>query len=134
NELSTCVYLSYAFLHDKQPEILGDKNNYYIKHLDDLDRLAPDKFVIHIVRDGRDTVCSYREIRNIDSSHKYKPNLPTDISEIAQEWVLNNINIVNVYKDRTNYILVKYEDILQTPSLILSQILAKFELDLEPEM
>ncbi|WP_048331145.1 sulfotransferase [Bizionia psychrotolerans] len=113
NALSTCVYLSYAFMHDKKPNLLGDKNNYYIKHLDELDRMAPDKFIIHIVRDGRDTACSYREIKHIDSSHKYKPILPTDITEIAEEWGVNNVNIFNFYKNRDNYILVTYEALLK---------------------
>lgn len=134
NELSTCVYLSYARLHNKVPTVLGDKNNYYIKHLEELFDLAPEKYIIHIVRDGRDTACSYREIKGIDSSHKYKPILPTEITEIAKEWSTNNLNVYNFYKYRKNFLLVKYEDILQTPIQVLTQILNFLELEFEKGM
>ncbi|GGG53208.1 sulfotransferase family protein [Bizionia arctica] len=134
NELATCVYLSYASLHDKEPQVLGDKNNYYIKHLDELNELSSNNFIIHIVRDGRDTVCSYREIKNIESSYKYRPDLPTGISDIAAEWESNNLNIYKYYKNNSQYLVVRYEDILNNPKKFLSLILDKFNLEFEPEM
>ncbi|MEP5253977.1 MAG: sulfotransferase [Winogradskyella arenosi] len=134
NELSLCVYLSYAFLSDKWPRCVGDKNNYYINHLQELDDLSPDAFVVHLVRDGRDVVSSYREINNVSDTYKYKPNLPFSISDIATEWQTNNLNIFNFYKDSDKYLTVKYEDLLQRPEVILTQILNKLNLSFESKM
>lgn len=134
NELSLCVYLSYAFHSNKSPRYVGDKNNYYIKHLQELDDLSPDAFVVHLVRDGRDIVNSYREINNVSNIYKYKPNLPFSISDIATEWHTNNLNIFNFYKDNTNYLTVKYEDLLERPEVILTQILNNLNLSFESKM
>lgn len=133
-ELSKCVYKSYASMQEKKPLFVGDKNNYYINHLQKLDDVSPNSFVIHLVRDGRDIVHSYREINKISSDYKYKPNLPFSIKEIAEQWQKNNLNIFNFYKENLNYIIVKYEELLENPKEVLTEILNTFNLNFENKM
>ncbi|QXP78204.1 MULTISPECIES: sulfotransferase family protein [Winogradskyella] len=134
NELSLCVYLSYAFHSNKMPKYVGDKNNYYINYLHKLDDLSPDALVVHLVRDGRDVVNSYREISNVSDTYKYKPNLPFSIPDIAKEWQKNNLNIFNFYKDKSNYLIVRYEDLLERPDVVLTELLKKLSLSFESKM
>ncbi|WP_452231458.1 sulfotransferase family protein [Lacinutrix sp. MEBiC02595] len=132
--LAQCVYRSYASLEGKNPLFIGDKNNYYIHHLQELDAIIPNSFAIHLIRDGRDIVHSYREINKISNTYKYKPNLPFSIAEIAQQWQTNNLNINSFYKENLNYIVVRYEDLLENPEGVLSKILDKFNLSYEDKM
>lgn len=132
--LVQCVYLSYAAKFLKEPSLLGDKNNYYINHLDDLKVLFKNKSILHLVRDGRDVAASYRDLKTIPTSHKYKPNLSSDVAEIAKEWHDNNLKIYNYYKDYKNYFYVKYEDLLTDAKSTLKSFLDNFNLNFEQEM
>ena len=51
------IYRLYANRSGKSNAIWGDKNNYYLAHIDDLKALFPLARVLHIVRDGRDVAC-----------------------------------------------------------------------------
>ncbi|MEH6535822.1 MAG: sulfotransferase [Psychroserpens sp.] len=133
-KLAQCVYLSYAVQNEKQPAFLGDKNNYYVNHLDELDQLFSEKFIIHIVRDGRDVAVSYKKLKNIADTIKYKPKLPTSIEDIAEEWQRNTLKIHEHYKNSQFYTLIRYEDLLLRPIEVLSNVLLKFNLQFEPEM
>lgn len=132
--LAQCVYLSYATKHTKVPLYLGDKNNYYIKHLEQLDKVFLDKYIIHLVRDGRDVACSYRGIKTLHPELKYLPQLPTAIDVIADEWQRHNMTIYTHYKDYERYIIVRYEDLLLTPQVVLERLLMHFGLDYEASM
>ncbi|OUR93409.1 hypothetical protein A9Q87_05555 [Flavobacteriales bacterium 34_180_T64] len=132
--LAQSVYLSYAVQNEKQPVFLGDKNNYYINHLEALDQLFSQKFIIHIVRDGRDVAVSYKKLKNIADTYKYKPKLPTSIEDIAKEWQRNTLNIHEHYKKSQFYTRIRYEDLLLRPIEVLSNVLMKFNLHFEPEM
>lgn len=133
-QLAHCVYLVYAKSTQKVPMFFGDKNNYYIHYLADLDRVYENKIIIHIVRDGRDVVTSYRGIKKLSESLKYLPQLTTDIEEIAKEWNDNNLNIYQHYQLNKNYIIIKYEDLLIDTISVLQKILNKFDLEFEKQM
>lgn len=133
-DLVQCVYQSYAKSQSKLPLILGDKNNYYINHLDELDQVFQKKIIIHIVRDGRDVVTSYRGVNKLSPDLIYLPKLSTDIDSIAKDWHINNLNIYRHYKNCNNYILVKYEDLLLNTEQILQNLLKKVELKFEEQM
>jgi hypothetical protein len=133
-ELMNCVYLSYAKKMSKTPLLLGDKNNYYINHLEEIEAISCDNFSIHVVRDGRDVVTSYREIKSIPNTYKYKPKLTESIEQIAYEWNSNNLNIYNFYKNKKNYIIIKYEDLLLNPEQTLRKLLHVLNLKFEKQM
>lgn len=124
--LSACVYRYYGRL--KEISIWGDKNNYYIGHIPLLKKLYPDAKFIHLIRDGRDVACSYLELESsINKSVPYRPNLPSDINEIAKEWVTNNA-LIETELSSTKHLAVRYEDIILSFKDSLGEVLKFLEL------
>ena len=80
------VYWHFASLRAPLATRIGDKNNFHIHRVADLASLFPGCVLVHIVRDGRDVACSYRELAAGRFSSEYRPDLPQAIGEIAREW------------------------------------------------
>lgn len=119
-EMATDVYRCYGESQGKESDFVGDKNNYYIGQLEELKSAFPHAKYIIIVRDGRDVACSYKKLTNETITSKYKPVLPVNIEDIANEWASNNRQAMLALKDQS--ITIKYEDILQTPADTLGSI------------
>lgn len=132
--LAQCVYLSYAKKQLKTPLVLGDKNNYYINHLESLNKLFRQKSIIHIVRDGRDVAVSYKNTHKIPDTINYKPHLSNQIEIIANEWQNQTLKIHNTYKDYKNYYMLSYENLVLRPQEVLSDLLKAMCLPYESEM
>ena len=132
--LSAAVYLYYAQQDSfEKPCLIVDKNNYYIHHIDEIIKAWPDATIVHLVRDGRDVACSYRETMGIDTPSPYKPNLSVDLSQIAREWRDNNETIATKAKELgVKYILIRYEDIVERPANTLTVLLSSWSLEYEP--
>ena len=112
--MASLVYFFQAEMRGKKPKCWGDKNNYYIHHLEELVILYPKAKFIHLIRDGRDVACSYKNLKKIDSKSPYFPHLTDDIEAIAHEWSANNQKIEDFLKDRSseNVLTIRYEDLL----------------------
>lgn len=109
-ELSACIYLFYG--RQKELKIWGDKNNYYINHIPLIKEIYPNAKFIHLVRDGRDVACSYKQLeQSIDLNAKYRPQLKTDCQEIAKEWVDNN-NLIEKEIIDAQALLIRFEDVI----------------------
>lgn len=108
------VYITYACQRTKQPVLIGDKNNYYIHHLDEIAHLAPTAKYLHIIRDGRDVACSYKALAELNTDSQYKPVLPIEIADIAAEWTDNNTEILEFSKKipSSNFLSIRYEDLI----------------------
>ncbi len=121
--LCSCVYRWYATQMGKKNAVIwGDKNNYYLNHIDKLADLFPKGKFLHIVRDGRDIACSYRKLRNVKG--KYAPELPTSLVTAAKHWK-NNIKVIRNSLKKINSSLVfelKYEDLVTKPQPVLSKV------------
>jgi hypothetical protein len=134
SELVQCIYLAYKKVYS-EVDVIADKNNYYIHHLDDLPQIWPNAKYLHIIRDGRDVACSYSEVTKLDSKSPYKPNFPVSMAEIAAEWENNNIAIntfANV-KGRTS-LLIKYEDVVTQTYETLLSICRFLEIEFDEQM
>ncbi len=72
--------------------------------------------LIHIVRDGRDVLCSYRGANGID--HVYAPNLPTTPVEAGLQWGrrVNAIDSTLTRIGKQKCCSVRYEDLVDDPS------------------
>lgn len=105
------VYKVYGKRNGKKKFLIGDKNNYYINHLETLNIIYPNAKYIHLIRDGRDVACSYKNIHNIKSDSIYKPKLPREIDEIAREWK-NNIQRIEDFILTKEHIRISYEDLV----------------------
>ena len=114
SELTSLIYISFGLNRGKNIKMWGDKNNYYIHHVNLLNNLFPSAKYIFLVRDGRDVACSYRELNQLKSRSKYFPKLTSEISTIAQEWKENNENLLSFFESvsEQNKLIVKYEDLI----------------------
>ncbi|MFT5640035.1 MAG: hypothetical protein ACI9A7_000130 [Cyclobacteriaceae bacterium] len=94
--------------------VFGDKTPNIQYFTEDLLALIPDTKIIHIVRDGRSTALSHNLRAGID------------IYLAAQEWV--NGNIAGLYSEsligKKQYLIIKYEDLLESPEVILKNVCA----------
>lgn len=116
-ELTSLVILQYGLQNKKNPKVLGDKNNYYIDHLDLLNTIYPDGKYLIIVRDCRDVVCSYLDVNSLATNSKYKPKFPKTIEEMSLDWLNKNTEILRFLDsiNSSNYALIRYEDLLVRP-------------------
>lgn len=85
----SAVYEFYGHSSGKIFHRWGDKNNYYLHHIETLYEMYPSAQFIHIVRDGRDVACSYKALHRSRIASKYAPDLPVNVHDIAREWVEN---------------------------------------------
>lgn len=102
----------------------GDKNNFYLSHIETLHAMYPSAQFVHIVRDGRDIACSYKGLGKSRMSSKYAPNLPVNIREIAYEWVENIHKIRESFEKLPSKQVfeVRYEDLVLQPVQELQKI------------
>lgn len=119
--LSALVYHFYG--RKKDVKLWGDKNNYYINHIPLIKEIYPNAKFVHLIRDGRDVACSYKELsKNIETGAIYRPILSNKVVEIANEWKSNNTLIANEIRNNSHYI-VKYEDIVLNFDKTIKKIL-----------
>ncbi len=113
---------AYAVRNGKKSSVFGDKNNYYVNHLDALKEHFPDSKLIFLFRDGRDVAVSYKNVDQEKINSNYVPRLSKDIEVIAQEWADNVRKFLRVMERDKNTIAVKYEDLIGKPKAELSRI------------
>jgi len=133
-DMCESVYRFYAA--GKDLKIWGDKNNYYIAHLDILEAVFPATKYVHLVRDGRDVACSYRNVMKKDMKSIYAPHLDTDLGKIAKEWT-KNVLTVESHLDRVaddRHITLRYEDLITDPAGTLRSTCAFLDVDYSEEM
>ncbi len=138
SKLIDLVYRSYGQSQNQSQSIerWGDKNNYYINHIPLMIQLFPNAQFVLIIRDGRDVSCSYKELAKKKLRGVYKPVLPTDISEIAREWLSNNENSLNVLSglEEKQFYTVRYEDLVTEADSAVKSICKFLNLDFERMM
>lgn len=121
-EIISHIYQLYIKQHQPNKTRWGDKNNFFLHHIDTIDKLFPDALFIHLVRDGRDVACSYRDLKNIKG--KYAPRLPFVIGDIAHRWK-DNLEIIHKSLGDIDYrrsIILRYEDLVSNPESNLKMI------------
>ena len=135
-ELCSVVYSSFGLAVGKTFVIWGDKNNYYLHHLNKLLSLYKNARFLHLVRDGRDVACSYREVMAIKSNSPFAPVLKTGIVDIALEWS-NNVMKIDAFLSsmpREAAMTIRYEDLVSTPLSIVMNICEWLGIPFEPDM
>lgn len=135
-ELISLIYKKHALNIGKTKGYWGDKNNYYLNHIDQLNSLYPKAFFIHIIRDGRDVFSSYKRLSKIKGKVKLAPNLPSTANEVAKEWTssINKINESFSKIKSENKLEIRYEDLVQNTEDVLTKITQLLDLDFESEM
>lgn len=118
------VYWHFASRRAPLATRIGDKNNFHIHRVADLVNLFPGCVFVHIVRDGRDVACSYREVTAANFSSQYRPNLPQPIREIAREWrsAVLAPEVATAAGTAVHLHTVRFEDLVAEPSKTLQGI------------
>lgn len=92
-------------------------NGYYLRHIL---KLYPRARIVHMVRDGRDAVCSLLG-RDPRPYH------------CVSHW-LYNVAAALAWRGHPAYIEIKYEDLATTPEPTLQRLCAHLEVEFEPAM
>jgi hypothetical protein len=122
SELCAGIYYFYGLKQGKDVQGWGDKNNYYIHHLEDIANIYPRAKFIHIVRNPKDVISSYLQVNQLPDS-KYKPDLPQNIMEIAKQWLDNNNHVANfLARNDCQYIQLQLEHLLTDTDSTIDQI------------
>ena len=135
-ELCSVVYNTFGLGTGKTFGLWGDKNNFYLNHLNELLDMYKNARFLHIVRDGRDVACSYREVMAAKSSSPYAPKLKTEIADIALEWSINvmKIDAFMSTMPQNSAMTIRYEDMVLTPQLIVMAICEWLGISFEADM
>lgn len=130
------VYRLYCATHGKPSARWGDKNNFYLNHIELLRQIFPEAMYLHIVRDGRDVACSYREVMALDSSSPYLPTLPRDIRQIAETWAgdVRRIRSQLALLPPGASLELRYEDLTANPEATLQTICGWLGTGYSPDM
>ena len=136
SDLVSLIYEKFAMQQKETFKRLGDKNNYYLNHIETIFELFSDVQFIHIVRDGRDIACSYKKLAVSKFDSKYAPQLPTEISEIAREWINNLKKIKKSFQTIgwDKVIEIRYEDLVTESEKTLRNICSFLNEEYDPSM
>ncbi len=126
-ELSLVIYRSY---NNNKEGLIGDKNNYFIHHLDEINLIFPKAKYIHLIRDGRDVACSYLALNKLKTKSVYVPKVANSITDIAKEWS-ENTEEIEAFLENENSLLIRYEDLLtntqKTLQLVCDFLVIEFD-------
>ena len=130
------IYMLYAIKNMKPTAISGDKNNFYLSEIATILLIWPTAKFIHIIRDGRNVACSYKDINKMKLSSPSSPKLPSQITDIATEWSNNNriISESLKYVSPRNYVEIKLEDLISNNENILKELCRFLGVEFSPEM
>ncbi len=103
----------------------GDKTPLYCLKLDVIRRVLPEARFIHIIRDGRDSALSLREMR-------FSPG--RKIETQAAYWRKNILSARRAGLGRPDYMEVRYEDLILNTRVALERICAFVGLSYEESM
>ena len=131
--LVSCVYEFYGINRGRSFTRWGDKNTWYIQHIPEIRAIFPRAVFIHIVRDGRDIACSYRDIASRKLVGPYAPKFPTDIEDIATEWVAN-LRLAGLAKKQGPILEVRYEDLVRETRQELLALCRRLDEEFDPQM
>lgn len=135
-EVCASIYRAYQRAKGLAPtQLWGDKNNAYSQYVDLLARLYPEARFVHLLRDGRAVLNSYRKLSTEDDNI-YAPVLPKDAFEVALRWTDTTSRIERHLRQHAvrRWISIRYEDLLEEPEA-QSRHLCKFlDLPYDPSM
>lgn len=120
----SAVYECYGEVHDIPFTRWGDKNNFYLSHIEDIATIFPEAIFLHIVRDGRNVACSYKRVMSKKIISGYAPSLPVDIESIANQWN-DNLRKINDSFDRIGrerIFELRLEDLKEHPKTVMHQV------------
>jgi hypothetical protein len=126
------VYAVYA--EERGKARWGDKTPMYMQNLRLLERLFPDAFFVHLIRDGRDAALSFLSMPKGLMTETWMQ--PRDVSAFASQWraeVKAAQRLGRRVGDR-RYLEVRYEDLVGDLESVLRRISTFARFPYEPAM
>ncbi len=135
-QVCSSIYRAYQVAKGLEPKRLwGDKNNAYGNYLDVLTYLYPTARFVHIVRDGRAVLNSYR-LLDVPAGQRYAPRLPKDVRDVAFHWT-DTVGRIDRHLTRYasgRHVTVRYENIISDFESEIGRLCAFLGLEYETEM
>ncbi len=106
-----------------------------MRHIDWILERFPEARFIHVIRDGRDVVCSMRQHpdrRWVDGAW-VKVHRPLSLDQYARRWVLDT-EAGMAHRGDPRYLEVRYEDLVQDPAGVLEGLLQRLGESFDPAM
>lgn len=123
-EAMRAVYSAYARAHDKPR--YADKTPKYVKDIGRLEQLFPEARFVHILRDGRDVVLSFKDLA-------WGPTSAIEGALRWRAWVEQGREAGRALGE-ARYLEVGYENLADDPEPVLRKICEFLELDFDPAM
>ncbi len=114
------IYLSYAKVHQPSGQRWGDKSPYATFGLDWIVKMYHRGLYIHMMRDGRDVVNSF-----------IKHGLFKSLEEACERWN-RAINILKKYEQASNFITIRYEELVTDTAHQIVRLSDFLKVPLEP--
>jgi protein-tyrosine sulfotransferase len=115
--------------------IWGDKTARNVHRFDWILRHFPNSRVIHVIRDGRDVVCSLKNHRRRQVIHGELQPLKNEMPlEICIDRWTRSINDGLVYRGDSRYHEIRYEDLVENPEATIKQVCGFLNVPFEDNM
>jgi len=103
-----------ALVQKKEKQLFCEKTPQHLQNVDEIMKLYPQAKIIHLIRDGRDTVNSLMKM-------PWRPDGLLNNSRFWQTYIKLGQRLENKL-DKENFLTVKYEDLLRQPQDIIKSI------------
>lgn len=125
------IYEVYAA--DRRKTRWGDKTPVYMQHLRLLERLWPDAYFVHLVRDGRDAALSLLAMPEGVATRTWA--YPQTAADFACQWA-TEVRAARLLARRVGarYVELRYEDLVRDPETSLRRVCDDVGLHYEPAM
>lgn len=146
SELTNRFREFYASLFDslasRNPGVafISEKTPANIAAATDLLKLFPEAFYVNVIRDGRDVVLSHQKVlQRFKQEHGQKGKKwwhEYSVRQVSRNWNSDINRFVSMRNDmsiKRRVMNVKYEDLVSDPQAILTPIMHKLQLQLEPQ-
>ncbi|MGI9019798.1 MAG: sulfotransferase family protein [Solirubrobacterales bacterium] len=120
--VARAFYRRYADRHGKPR--WGDKTPVYVKSMRRIQRLLPEAYFIHLIRDGRDV-----RLSRLNRVHE-----PPPIENAARRWRRRIERARRISADLNHYMEARFEDLIMDPEPTLRRICEFVSLDYDPVM
>jgi hypothetical protein len=133
--IGAAVATVYAVYADERGKARwGDKTPMYMQNLRLLDRLFPDAFFIHLIRDGRDAAMSFLSMPKGLMTETWMQ--PRSVADFASQWrtEVKAARRLGRRVGQQRYLEVRYEDLVANVERVLRTIATFARLPYEPQM
>lgn len=118
------------FAKEQNKNIWIEKTPGHLRHIDYITKVIPDAKFIHIVRRGEDVVASLYEATN---RYPEQWGRAFGIDECITNWN-KSVQISQCYLHQPNHMLVKYEDLVNNPRIVLEELCDFIDIEFDESM